>query len=224
MANYKEVVEMLGENLASLLELAKKWFIDWAVEPKKLLNSFQYIRKEDLNGLIAGTHEIKAKQKTQPAVSPSSDEEYFECVLTTNYVTVPDMESVARHAKEKWGNKIGSVTASMPLTTGARKRIKVFNFKKSPSSQKCVDFIKSQNATLPNVYGLAVAEMTVASQLPRDKWILAFDNRDNLATFGFGDRCVPYLYLRSDGLVPRDANRWDGDWSVSNYCLVLLCD
>lgn len=59
MADYKKVVEMLGENLASLLELAKKWLNDWAVSPKNLLDFFHQLRKEDLLGLISGTHEIK---------------------------------------------------------------------------------------------------------------------------------------------------------------------
>ena len=52
---------MLGENLASFLELAKKLLIDWAVEPKKLLHTLHNISKENWLGLIAGTHEIKAK-------------------------------------------------------------------------------------------------------------------------------------------------------------------
>ena len=224
MATYKEVVGVLGENLASLLELAKRWLTEWAIEPKELLHLFQNIRKDDLMGLIAGTHEIKVKKQAQSAVPSSSDDEYFECVLITDYITVPDMGTVATYAKEKWGNKVGSVTASMPLTTGARKRIKIFNFKKSPSSQRCADFIKSQNAILPNVYGLAVVEMTVVSQLPRDKWILAFDNRDNLALSGFDDRRVPDMCLDSRGTVVRDANTWGGDWNVSAHCLVLLCD
>lgn len=59
MADYEKVVEVLGENLASLLELAKKWLITWGLNPKKLLHVLQNIRKDDLLGLVAGTHEIK---------------------------------------------------------------------------------------------------------------------------------------------------------------------
>jgi hypothetical protein len=61
MANYQKVVEMLGENLASFLELAKKLLIDWKVDPKRLLHILQNIRKEDLVGLIEGTHSIMPK-------------------------------------------------------------------------------------------------------------------------------------------------------------------
>jgi hypothetical protein len=59
---YTKVVEMLGENLASFLELTKKLLIDWEVNPKQLLHTLQNLRKSDLIGLINGTHEIKTKK------------------------------------------------------------------------------------------------------------------------------------------------------------------
>lgn len=59
---YKKVVEMLGENLASFLELAKKLLIDWEVDPKQLLHTLQNLRKADLLGLINGTHQIQKKK------------------------------------------------------------------------------------------------------------------------------------------------------------------
>lgn len=57
----KNVVEMLEENLASFLGLAKKWLVDWSVETKKLLHFFHNLRKEDLIGLLEGTHRIIKK-------------------------------------------------------------------------------------------------------------------------------------------------------------------
>jgi len=59
---YTEVVEMLGENFASFLELAKKLLIDWKVDPKRLLHTLQNLRKSDLIGLMNGTHEIRSKK------------------------------------------------------------------------------------------------------------------------------------------------------------------
>ena len=58
---YSKVVEMLGENLASFLELSKKWLVDWSVDTKKLFHFFHNIKKEDLIGLIDGTHQITKK-------------------------------------------------------------------------------------------------------------------------------------------------------------------
>lgn len=61
MADYEKVVQMLGENLASFLEISKKFLLDWEVKPKQLLHTLQNIKKVDLVGLIEGTHEIKPK-------------------------------------------------------------------------------------------------------------------------------------------------------------------
>jgi hypothetical protein len=55
---YKKVVEMLGERLASVLGLLKKWLIDWSVDTDKLLHFAHQMRKEDLLGLLNGTHKV----------------------------------------------------------------------------------------------------------------------------------------------------------------------
>jgi hypothetical protein len=87
MANYyKKVVEMLGENLASFLELAKKLLIDWKVEPKKLLHLGHNIPKDDLLGLIAGTHEIKEIKKPESKLMG----EKFGLFADLGIITVPD--------------------------------------------------------------------------------------------------------------------------------------
>ena len=59
MANYTKVVEMLGENLASFLELGKKILVDWKVDTRKVLSMLHNLRKADFIGLIEGTHEIR---------------------------------------------------------------------------------------------------------------------------------------------------------------------
>jgi hypothetical protein len=68
MAYYQKVVKMLGENLASFLELAKKLLVDWGVDPKQLLHLLHNISKEEFVGLINKTHEIKAKPVIEPAL------------------------------------------------------------------------------------------------------------------------------------------------------------
>lgn len=151
-------------------------------------------------------------------------DEYFVQILETDYITVPDMVTVVAYAKEKWSNEMGSVTPSTILKTGMKKKVKVFLLKRNVSSQKCVDFIKAQGATLPNVFGLAVAEMCVGSRLPRDRWILGFDKRNNLLSAGaLYDRGVPRLRLLSGGGVNHGWDVWNGDWYAGG-CFVLLCD
>lgn len=48
---------MFGENLASSLKLLSKW-LDWFGSFKPLLDYFHQLRKEDLMGLVAGTHKV----------------------------------------------------------------------------------------------------------------------------------------------------------------------
>lgn len=62
MADQK-VVGMSDENLVSLFKLAKRWLVVWKIDLKKLLNVSRQIRKEDLLGLINGTHEIVPKKQ-----------------------------------------------------------------------------------------------------------------------------------------------------------------
>lgn len=184
------------------------------------LTKFVYMSKED--HLVFEQYGMGTPNEKQPRAI-SADNEYFEQIFESDYITIPDMITVVAYAKDKWSKEMGSVTPSTLLVAGEKKKVKVFRFKKGPSSQRCVDFIKAQGAALPNVFGLAVAEMTVGSQLPRDKWILGFDNRDNLSVYADGSRGVPRLYLDSDGSVRRGWSSWDGVW-FAVYCLVLLCD
>lgn len=58
MTQSKDVVEMLDKILASLSELIKKWSI-WELDLKKVLHVLHQIRKDDLAGLIEGTHKIE---------------------------------------------------------------------------------------------------------------------------------------------------------------------
>ncbi len=73
---YKEVVEMLGDNLASLLELARKWLIEWKIKPKKLFHLFQNFKKSELLLLLDGSH----------IISPSKWREH-NCVVYTSVIS-----------------------------------------------------------------------------------------------------------------------------------------
>jgi hypothetical protein len=222
---YETVVEMLGENLASLLELAKKWLTDWAIKPKELLTTFHQIRKIDLKGLIGGTHEIRQREKTVDTTS--FDNEYFEQIFESDYITIPDMVMMKKYIIEKWNYDIADARPSMPLETGMRKKIKVFSFKKRLSSQRCVDFIKNiPGALLPNVFGLAVAEIMIGSELPIGRDIYGFDNYINLST-GKDSRALPYFSFYSTGSTGNVACYSRAPFGANHDIkdvLILLCD
>lgn len=221
MAENQKVVEMFEKFLASLLGLAKKWLTDWEVDSQKLFHALQQIRKEDLIGLSLGTHEIKPRATTQKVVTSEDD---FECIFTSELITVPDMKTVIADVKNLHGEKIGSAPVPEDLTTGIQKRFKIIRLKKNKSSQKIVDRLKQESgAILPNVFGLRIAEITCLSQLPKDTWIRGIDERDNLSVDVSGNRMVPDAYFRSVGGVGRIWDGWDGDW-VAGDCFMVLCD
>ena len=221
MADYEQVVGLLGDNLAALLELAKKWLITWSLDTKQLLHTLNHLRKEDLIGLSEGTHEIKPKATTQKVVTEDDD---FECIYTSELITVPDMGAITADCKKLWGDKMGSAPIPEGLKGGVQKRVKIIRLKKNKSSQKIVDHLKQYaGAVLPNIFGLRIAEINCLSQLPKDTWIRGIDERDNLSVHANGNRMVPRAYFRSDGGVSRDWDRWGGDW-LAGDCFMVLCD
>jgi hypothetical protein len=220
MAENKEVVEMSEKFLASLFGLTKKWLIDWKLDFQKLFHALQQVSKEGLNGLAEGTHEIKPKATIQKVVTDDD----FECIYTSELITIPDMQTVVADVKNLHGDKIGNAPIPEDLKTGIQKRFKIIRNKKNKSSQKIVDRLKQEpGAILSNVFGLRIAEITYLSQLPKDAWIRGIDERDNLSVGVNGDRMVPDACFDSDGSVFRHWNDWGGDWSAGN-CFMVLCD
>lgn len=110
MAENQKVVVMFEKFLASLLGLAKKWLTDWEVDSQKLFHALQQIRKEDLIGLSLGTHEIKPKATTQKVVTADED---FECIYTSELITIPDMGAITADCKKLWGDKKWAVHQSL---------------------------------------------------------------------------------------------------------------
>lgn len=220
MADNKEVVEMSEKFLASLFGLTKKWLIDWKIDFQKLFHALQQVSKEGLNGLAEGTHEIKPKATIQKVVTDDD----FECIYTSELITVPDMKTVIADVKKLHGEKIGSAPVPKELITGIQKRFKIIRLKKNKSSQKIVDRLKQEpGAILPNVFGIRIAEITCLLQLPKGTWIRGIDERDNLSVDAI-DRCVmPIACFYSDGSVDRSWDNWDGGRFAGRYFLVL-CD
>jgi hypothetical protein len=193
MADNQEVVEMSEKFLASLFGLFKKWVIDWAINSQKLFHILQQVRKEDLIGLVEGTHEIKLKAIASKTVSANED---FECIYTSELITIPDMGAITADCKKLWSEKMGSTPIPEGLKVGVQKRVKIIRLKKNKSSQEVVDHLKQYTgAVLPNVFGLRIAEMNCLSYLPKGMYVRAVDDRDNLSVFADNLRMVPYVIL-----------------------------
>ena len=156
---------------------------------------------------------------TQAAVATDRFELLYK---STQYVTVPDEATIVALCKRGDWSGIRDVMPSVRFTAGMRKKIKVVRVKEKVSSQDCIDFIGTQNGQLPNVFGLAIAEMTVGPDLPKNVWILGFDHQHKLAAPQYNIKRVAYL-VSSDTGIRHD---WDecGRGLHVGECFLFFCD
>ena len=124
-----------------------------------------------------------------------------------------------------------------------KKKIKIFEFNRRLPFHAHMSFIRSiPGAILPNIYGLAIAELT--GNLPKGKSIYAFDNLENLLDKENGSYYyVPKYYLDLDTeadciaegndidkAIFRDCAVWfpgKSTWNDEMYatgCLLIFCD
>lgn len=212
----KDVVErMLGKSFASMLGLATKWLDEWKIELDKLLHSLHQIRKEDLIGLVTGTHQIRKKEWDVPG--EQNDDGRYECIFEAE-ITIPDMELVNKLARQDWGNDMINITPSTVYETGTIRKIRLYRVKIGSSSDRIIEFIIRNKQLLPNIFGLKIAEMTIFSELPRDEHhpIIGFDYRDNLPVTENSVICLPNMELNVDESIQRSRYIWGGSWK-NNY-------
>ncbi len=216
---YLQVVEMLGDILASLLELAKKWLVEWAVDKKKLLHMLSHIRKEDLFGLIEGTHEIK-KKKQLPL--KAYYHEYFN-LAHSEVITIPDMDLVIAHAI-RWEKVVFLGPPSGRFKTGQKKKVMVFRLRKGASAQTCNSFIREHNGSIfPNAHGLSIFEMTVKGVSFPFVSILGMDEYENLSCFGPGSRKIPTMRV-TNSKTEYSCVDYSSGKENSGSMLMFFCD
>jgi len=127
MADYKKVVEMLGENLASLLELAKKWFIIWEMNTKKVIHILSHFKKADLQGLIDETHHIIPKIENNQFPWVEKDEIITLSPFTTDGTTGEEWITRLKNAgctATSWAEQLLRSNNFIP-TTGVVRNIKI---------------------------------------------------------------------------------------------------
>ena len=93
---------------------------------------------------------------------------------------------------------------------------KVIKMTKSFSSQEALDEIKKQGCRPANIYEL----VSLAPQLEKGKSYIAFGSK---YIDSDGDRGVPYVHTRADGVFKFDLGRFEVDFDDGG-CLLCLCD
>lgn len=222
---FEKVVEMLGDNLASLLELAKKWLVDWAVDRKKLLDTLHQIHKEDLVGLKDGTHEIKAK-----AVSDKFALfiDLGTITVPDNYVAVKELASLNRKDFYYFNPDATDKNFSNPsrvLKPGDKLRVRIFKqtVPGSTTSVERMEFLKKQNAVFTGAQGASLVYKQKRTELPKGYVYCSFDEKDCLWEGSDGNHRVPYVGANSGGGFEFDLCDFGSAWRTDD-CLVCFCD
>ncbi len=112
---------------------------------------------------------------------------------------------------------------SCPLTLGDRKKVFVYQVKVPMASEDYLNFIASQNGQLPNAQGLAVVWQQAKDKLPKELWILGFDQKENFFRDSDGSRRVPNLHRYSDGDWDFNLDFFEVVWS-SGCCVLFFRD
>ncbi len=199
MADYKKVVEMLGEHLASFLELAKKMLIDWAIEPKKLLHTLHQIRKSDLVGLIEGTHEITHKRFGKLIKE-------LKITVPTSYDHDSQIDKFAQKAEQFPANLNYScsleyangdfINENHRLIPGKTYNVKFFQILGKVTSRECIEFLEKQNAIFVGAHGLALMYDVCCHEIPYEKLTVSFDEKNSL--LGDSQHKVPDMFRFND--------------------------
>ena len=227
---YKQVVGMLGDNLASLLELAKKWLVTFAIDPKKLLHMFQNIPKDDLMGLIAGTHEIKAK----PQAVVVADEK-FTLLVDLGVITIPDdyvhgkeLGSLNQSEFYYFNENITDKNFSNPtriLKPGDKLWVRAFKQVSSGSttSVERMQFLAKQNAIHTGAQGASIVYKQKRNELPKGYWYSSLDEKDRLWKDAGGGPRVPYVGAITVCVFEFNLGRFGDGWPSVDVVL-CFCD
>ncbi len=108
------------------------------------------------------------------------------------------------------------------LIPGRKFMVKVFQIKKTVSSEDCLAFLKNQQAVLVGAQGATLAYEQGKDKLPIGRWSISFDEKNALP---FVDGChrVPCVHRVSGGDSKFFLDRFDYDWR-DVYYLLCFCD
>lgn len=130
----------------------------------------------------------------------------FSVNVPATYNTATQLDSFSVSAnKDDFINFYDSITdanyakVTTQLMPGASYMVTIYEGEKTVSTEDCMQFLKSKNAMLVGAQGLSLLYQLKKDDLPTDKLIFSFDNKNSL-WFSSYYKCslVPFLILYSD--------------------------
>lgn len=205
------------------------------------LNRFveDLIRKLDLSKdaaqlLIKNFHLVKPELELVLQKHSIADKRFellktFEITVPANYNHGKRLDSFAKENKKKFYYYNDDITdnnfskATTKLEPNKVLTVKVFEIKASVTSQNCMDFLKTQDAILTGAQGASLVWEQKKEELPVDKGIVSFDEKDALWKDSLGNLRVPYVRRYSVGDFGCDLGLFEDDWG-GVFCLLCFCD
>jgi hypothetical protein len=183
-----------------------------------------------LNGLVSGTHEIKAKQQLLVVV-----DEKFALLADLGIITVPDdyvhgkeLGSLDQKDFYYFNTDIKDKNFPNPsriLKPGDKFWVRAFkqtSFGNTTSVER-MEFLAKQNAIHTGAQGASLVYKQKRSVLPKDYWYCSFDEKERLWKDADGDHGVPSVYAHSDGDFRFPLGRFEGVWG-SDIAVLCVCD
>ena len=109
--------------------------------------------------------------------------------------------------------------ATTRIAHGQRFHVEIFQIKERLTSDECITFLHSQGAVLVGAQGATLMYEQYSKHLPKDQWMVSFDEKEALWKDGDSQHKVPCIChamgIRDDhpgtGFEFR-LSRFDGDW------------
>jgi hypothetical protein len=167
-------------------------------------------------------------KEQQEIRSSMQDADYFELIQETDYVTIPEIDTLRNYAIQRCeGISAEEYPFSITLKEGMKKKIKLFREKEdAPYSYEEVvqRFVEAQGAEMPNLLGLAVAEMLVDPQITMNRRIWSGKRTGGGTSFAYDGIWLPYeKWFRSTNIYGVPTHIYPAH-SKTDSCFILLCD
>ncbi len=135
-------------------------------------------------------------------------------------ITVP-----ADYTLNEYFAKFGHKPVSYKPIPGRTYKVKFWLINKGerPSSEEIIAHLKINGVLLTGDLGISLVYQEKKEELPVGKWMLSFDEKDNLYEDADGYHRVPRIYRYSGGDYEFSLGNFEDDWNGYD-CLMGFCD
>ena len=153
----------------------------------------------------------------------------FEIVVPEGYDHFKRLDSFGTEHREAFFYYNDAITdkgyakATTKLEPGRKLKVKVFQIKKTVTSEDCLAHLRSQKAILVGAHGASLAFEQKKEELPFNRWSASFDKKNALWKDADGHHRVPLVRRHWGSDFRFDLGDFEDDWH-DGYCLLCFCD